>query len=59
MHNSRLSILSNATEEDVFLDPYPHLVVRNALDKEIFQQLRDEQPDVDIVLNGREKGHMV
>ncbi|MCP5346825.1 MAG: hypothetical protein R3F41_15490 [Gammaproteobacteria bacterium] len=55
MHNSRLSILSNATEEDVFLDPYPHLVVRNALDKEIFQQLRDEQPDVDIVLNGREK----
>ncbi|MEZ5490775.1 MAG: hypothetical protein R3F50_10695 [Gammaproteobacteria bacterium] len=55
MRNPRLSILSNAAEEDVILEPYPHLVIKNALDKEIFQQLKAEQPGVDIVLNGREK----
>lgn len=55
MSNSWLSKLSNATEEDVVIDPYPHLVIRNALDEEIFQQLKDEQPSVDIVMNGREK----
>ena len=55
MSNSRLSILSNATEADVIMEPYPHLVLKNALDEEIFQQLKEEQPSVDVVLNGRKK----
>jgi hypothetical protein len=33
---SRLSILSNIKAADLKLDPYPHLVIENALDSEVF-----------------------
>jgi hypothetical protein len=53
--NSRLSILSNASRADLITEPYPHLVIRNALDPDIFNQLAKEYPDPAVVLNGREK----
>ena len=39
---NRLSILSNASKLDVVTEPYPHIIIRNALDPEVFQQLADE-----------------
>ena len=53
--NSRLSILSNASTADLVTEPYPHLVIKNALDADIFAQLANEYPDPALVLNGREK----
>lgn len=55
MSGSRLSIFSNAAQADVRLDPYPHLVIKNALDADVFEQLQREYPDPAIVLNNREK----
>lgn len=55
MSKNKLSILSNASTLDVRTEPYPHLVIKNALDPEIFQQLADQYPDPALVLNGREK----
>jgi len=55
MTNLRLSILSNASEIDVRTEPYPHLIIKNALDPEIYEQLAKEYPDPAVVLNGRKK----
>lgn len=55
MTKSRLSILSNASSLDVRQKPYPHLVIKNALDPDIYAQLEAEYPDPALVLNGREK----
>lgn len=55
MAKSRLSILSNASKLDVKTEPYPHLVIKNALDPEVYTQLEAEYPDPAVVLNGREK----
>lgn len=55
MANSKLSILSNASSVDIKLEPYPHLIIKNALDPDIYAQLEKQYPDPQIVLNGREK----
>ena len=55
MNKNKLSILSNTSTLDVKTEPYPHLVIKNALDPEIFKQLADEYPNPALVLNGREK----
>jgi hypothetical protein len=51
--NNRLSILSNARTADVMLDPYPHLVIRNALDPDVFAALESQFPADDVVVNRR------
>ena len=55
MARSRLSILSKAKSSDVRVDPFPHLLIHNALDHEIFAELNSQFPDVGIVMNGRKK----
>jgi hypothetical protein len=55
MSRSRLSILSNASAAHIIMDPYPHLVIENALDRDVFDQLACEYPEADIVLGNREK----
>jgi len=55
MAKSRLSILSNASTLDVKTEPYPHLIIKNALDSEVYTQLEKEYPDSAVVLNGRDK----
>lgn len=52
--SKRLSILSNASSSSLVLDPYPHLVIQNALDAEIFAQLAASFPPDELVVNGRE-----
>lgn len=51
--NRRLSILSNASESSLVLDPYPHFVIRNALDPEIFAALEAQFPADEVVVNKR------
>ncbi len=53
MGKNRLSILSNAAAADLRLDPYPHLVIENALDADVFAQLAAEFPADDTVVDGR------
>ena len=48
-----LSILSKAGRADLVLDPYPHLIIRNALESEIYAQLEREFPSEEVILNGR------
>jgi len=55
MDRSRLSILSNAATSDLVLEPYPHLIIRNALDKEVFDALQATLPAAEQILDGREK----
>lgn len=50
---SRLSILSNARKSDLRLDPYPHFVIENALDADLYASLDAALPPDDIVVDGR------
>jgi hypothetical protein len=50
----RFSILSNASNANVVMDPYPHLVIRNALDPDVFAQLAATFPADDLIVNGRQ-----
>ncbi len=55
MSNSpRFSILSNASSANIVTDPYPHLVIRNALDPDVFAQLAATFPADDLIVNGRQ-----
>lgn len=55
MDTSELSILSNASTDDLVLEPYPHLVINNALRQEVFDELQATLPPPEIVLDGRPK----
>lgn len=48
-----LSILSRAAIADLRLEPYPHLVIEQALDPAVYEQLDREFPADDVVLDGR------
>lgn len=52
--NNRLSILSNATQSDLLLAPYPYLFVENALDRDLLAQLEAEFPRDCVILGDRE-----
>jgi hypothetical protein len=48
-----LSILSKAAKADLMTEPYPHLVITEALDQAVFEQLASQFPADNIILNGR------
>ena len=50
---NKLSILSRASRVDLVSEPYPHLVIKNALDPEIYASLDAQFPAADVILNGR------
>lgn len=49
----RLSILSNAKAADLMLQPYPHLIISNALDRDVFDRLQRALPPDELVVDGR------
>ena len=53
IESSDLSILSRASKADLVLEPYPHLVIKDALAPAIFEQLSREFPNDDVILDGR------
>lgn len=55
MNSNNLSILANASQADIKTEPYPHMVIRNALDPMLYAQLEKEYPDPQVVLNKRAK----
>ena len=50
---SWLSILSRVRPADLVPEPYPHLIVKNALEPEIFAQLEQQFPADDVVVDDR------
>lgn len=48
-----LSVLSRTAKADLVTYPYPHLVITEALEPRIFEQLSSQFPEDDIILNGR------
>ena len=55
MSHNNLSILSHANKQDIQNEPYPYIVIKNALDINIFEQLQKEYPNIDVIINHREK----
>ena len=55
MSSNNLSILSKVSAADIIHDPYPHIVIENALDETLFQELFESLPPEKLVLDGREK----
>ena len=53
MHDARLSVLQRGSRADIVRDPFPHLVVRGALDAALFETLEKELPDAAILTAGR------
>ena len=50
------SVLGTASSANIFLDPFPHMVVENAIDDKIVDQLIDEIPTPEILANGQDLG---
>jgi len=48
------SLLADVSAADVIADPMPHVVVRNALDDRLYQQLADEYATLEILADGAE-----
>ncbi|HEX6967175.1 MAG TPA: hypothetical protein VF166_15400 [Gemmatimonadaceae bacterium] len=44
-----LSILGRASKADVVTDPFPHLVTRNALREDLYEQLASEFPNMSVM----------
>ncbi len=53
LDKNRLSILSRVSKADLVLDPYPHLVITDAIDPDVYAQLEHEFPNDDLILNGQ------
>ena len=48
-----LSILSRAAQAHLVTDPFPHLVITEALEPAIFEQLANQFPSEEVILNGQ------
>lgn len=48
------SVLRRAGEFGIVDGPFPHLVIRDALEPEYYEKLAEEFPGAEIILNGRE-----
>jgi hypothetical protein len=48
------SLLSNVSKTDVFVDPFPHIVVTDALDDGLCTQLIQEMPSIDTLKIGKD-----
>jgi hypothetical protein len=48
------SILARARSADIVSDPFPHMVIQDALEPRYYEQLAAEFPAAHIILNGRE-----
>lgn len=51
-----MSLLSNITPEQVIAEPFPHVVVENALDEQLCQQLIREFPPLETFTQGESVG---
>jgi hypothetical protein len=47
------SVLRHVTRADVIADPFPHVVVDDALEDELYRELMASFPPVDAIVNGR------
>src|SRR5436190_13394497 len=50
------TVLDKVTVKDVMRQPFPHIVIRDALPPEILSRLMSEMPTLETVLTGRENG---
>jgi hypothetical protein len=53
MSTELLNLLRKATPDQVCLDPYPHLVIEDALDEETYLQLESSYPSEEIIRGAR------
>ncbi len=47
------SVVAKAKRSDIARDPFPHLVIEDALDADLYRDLAAAFPDGDLLLNGR------
>src|SRR3989339_166761 len=50
------SLLKNVQKSDLRLEPFPHIVVENALPREAVEELIRTFPSNEIILDGKEPG---
>lgn len=48
------SVLHKASRADISDDPFPHIVVKDALDEELYEALATSFPDAQTIIDGRE-----
>ena len=48
---TELNVLGRASNADVITDPFPHLVIRNALREDVYEQLANEFPGMSVIAN--------
>ena len=48
------TLLSKFKQSDLFLEPFPHVVIKDALDEEVYSQLKSEWAALDILRQGED-----
>jgi len=48
------SVLAKASESEIVSDPFPHLVIKNALDEDLYEKLSAEYPGIGLITQGKE-----
>jgi len=46
---TELNVLGRASRADVITDPFPHLVIRNALREDVYERLASEFPNISVI----------
>lgn len=54
-----MSVLDAVTADDLTIEPFPHLVVENAITEDLCRRLIDEFPPLSVFTNGRRVGDNV
>lgn len=49
-----ISVLSRVTKAHLRTEPFPHFVIKEALDWRVFEQLEREYPSADLILDGKQ-----
>ncbi|PSM50068.1 hypothetical protein C7Y66_05890 [Chroococcidiopsis sp. CCALA 051] len=48
------SLLSKIKPTDIFSEPFPHIVIKDALDEEVYSKLKSEWADIEILRQGED-----
>jgi len=49
-------VLKNATSANVFTDPFPHVIIENAVDQSLYEKLLEEIPSPEFLAKGKSLG---
>ena len=54
LNNYSNSLLKHTDKSQISLNPFPHIIIKNPLDKSFYQKLQNDFPEDSLFCNGKE-----